>query len=441
PVTYQFEQLDISPQSWPLSSILEKEDRIYAFGLTTSQQDAESHLLLMGTTYPAGQGAALAVAYNFYPLHSVGEGHDTTKVDQWIDNQKAVKITGHSKGATMAMITAARHSDKITQADCLNPTALSSSTLERLKLIWNKRTKTPQINVYAQAGDCVFQLERGFLEGTNLYRVIPNTDKSSMNCGAPVPLPNFIRKGYEAHIHHFLGRSNALVLRMSVATENKSKWREFRNDIKYLLNWLRFPLEFLETTVTILARKAKRFYARHPKMIKAAIIVASLITLGALAYSGLLLPAVVLFAKPALAQLGLSLSYGAAWGITAALSVTVSFLMPYILQLANKIITAAAKFTNTALGIGVHLTAITLGSLSAIKIGLKSLCNNKSSTALIMENSAVSSRVMPARQNEVENAIKSARRQSIGGAFFNPVQGVTEPKKIGKVLVRRNSLS
>ena len=51
-VPYIFERIDISPTKGPLSWVLEDEDRIYAFGLKTTTQGANNHLLLMVTTYP-----------------------------------------------------------------------------------------------------------------------------------------------------------------------------------------------------------------------------------------------------------------------------------------------------------------------------------------------------------------------------------------------------
>ena len=86
-IDYQFTRLDISPQSGPLAWVLDKTDRIYAYGLTTNHLKASSHLLFMGTTYPAGQGAKLADLYNYYPNHSVGEAHDMTAVNQWLKQQ------------------------------------------------------------------------------------------------------------------------------------------------------------------------------------------------------------------------------------------------------------------------------------------------------------------------------------------------------------------
>ncbi len=180
---------DISPKSGPFSWVLEDEDRIYAYALVSEQAWVVNHLLLMGSTYTAGQGRGFANLYNFKPRNSVGEGHDMTEVDAWLEQQKKnnrqVKVTGHSKGATMSMVTAARHPDVIIQADCLNPTGLCSDTLVRLTPAWDvlSQEQRPHINVYAQEGDPAFPLEKGFLEGTNIYRVLPNTDKAAMNFG------------------------------------------------------------------------------------------------------------------------------------------------------------------------------------------------------------------------------------------------------------------
>lgn len=267
-VTYNITRLDISPQTGLLAKTIDDTDRIYAYGLT-AKTNAPSLLLLMGTTYSAGQGAQLAQIYNFYPNHSVGEGHDTKAVDNWISQEhakgKIIHATGHSKGATMAMIMTARHADKIIRADCLNPTGLHSSTFNKLSPSWDKIPDylKPCINVYAQLGDPVFPLEKGFLTGTHIYKMIPNTQNAAMNCNTLLPIPLMLRKLYEAHIHHFAGRNEILVLNVNTEQENQRKLRIFLDDIKNAINWTRFPVEYLEILTSTLTKKPNELYQQN----------------------------------------------------------------------------------------------------------------------------------------------------------------------------------
>ena len=265
-VTYQVNKLDISPQTGILSYLLEDKDRMYAYTLTPcagSPTRSVSHLLLMGTTYDTGQGSELAALYNFYPRHSVGEAHELSLVDDWIAKEakldRKIQITGHSKGATMAMIVAARHSKHVVRADCLNPTALCHATLDRLLPAWLAQDKDsrPEINVYAQAGDPVFPLENAFLPGTHIYRIFADTTTQVKNA-LPAPIDFFVKifqSTLEAHIHHFAGRKNLFIIKVNEDSQNYTLKREFLADVKGGLNWVLFPTKYLHLAGLLTARK------------------------------------------------------------------------------------------------------------------------------------------------------------------------------------------
>ena len=260
-VQYRIEKIDISPQTGLLSYLLEDCDRIYAYGMVPiDHPHAKCHLSLMGTTYATGQGADLAVLYNFYPKHSVGEAHDTTHLDNWINSQnRKINVVGHSKGATMSMITAARHPTKIARADALNPTGLCNATLDRLNTSWLKlkENQRPMINVYAQHSDPVFPLENGFLKGTQLFRILAESDACSTLKSF---IPSFVQKATDAHLQHIAGRASALVIRMNAEKENQSYRREWFSNIKGALNWTLFPILYTSLVTKLCARKVNRWY-------------------------------------------------------------------------------------------------------------------------------------------------------------------------------------
>jgi pimeloyl-ACP methyl ester carboxylesterase len=258
-VEYKINKIDLSPQTGLLSWLLKDKDRIYAYGMAPkADKEAESQLSLMGTTYTSGQGAWLSGLRNFNPDQSVGEGHDMTNLDKWMKNQAKVKVTGHSQGGTLAMIVAATHHDKVTRADCLNPTALANATLERLNPAWLKLAdeKKPAINVYAQQGDPVYPLENGFLKGTRLLRVIPGSEKSS---SLKWYIPKFIQKATEAHLHHIAGRDSSLIIEMDADKENFTSGREFRANMKGAINRVLYPFMYLDLVSHLATRNAKEW--------------------------------------------------------------------------------------------------------------------------------------------------------------------------------------
>jgi hypothetical protein len=258
-IEYRVEALDLSPQTGLLSKLIRDEDRIYAYGLTPVDPTSQAHrqLLLMGTTYPTGQGSELSNLHKFDPGHSVGEAYDWDMVEEWIKNQNTkVKVTGHSQGGSSAMFVAASYPEHISQADCLNPPALCTATLNRLNPKWLKIPKQnrPHINVYTQLGDPVFPLENGFFEGTRIFRIISGVERcSNLN---PI-LPRFFQKTLEAHLHHFVGRESSTILELDAEQEGFTPWREFFGDMKSTVNWVLFPFLYSDLVVELALRNAK----------------------------------------------------------------------------------------------------------------------------------------------------------------------------------------
>jgi dienelactone hydrolase len=309
-VEYTFKKIDISPKTGMLASVIRDEDRMYSYVLETKHRDAQNHLLLMGTTYPSGQGELLAGLENFKPNHSIGEGHDLTGVYEWLESQerKKVNVTGHSKGATMAMLVAAEHPDKIEYASALNPAGFHKKTLERLRDGWNQLPtyEKPVIEVFAQEGDPVFAIGSGFLPQTRITKVISSHQEAALNFklfGMSL-IPESIRKAYESHIHIYSGRENVTLVNVNVEQENQSFSRKYfsfmKEDVydhlKYSqmtlslfceLKYRNFqqdhftipaPIDFIVTTI-----------AKLIKSIMSVIVLSLTITLGHLYFAGQLL--------------------------------------------------------------------------------------------------------------------------------------------------------
>jgi pimeloyl-ACP methyl ester carboxylesterase len=287
-IGYRVEKIDVSPQSGLLSKLIRDEDRVYAYGLIPIDPNspAECQLILMGTTYPSGQGANLSGLRKYNPRHSIGEGYDWSLLEKWIEGQsKKIKLTGHSQGGTSAMCIAAMYADKISRADCLNPPALCKATLNRLNPNWEKipKHKRPQIHVYAQQGDPAYPLEYGFLEGTKIFRIIPGADKcSNLN---PL-LPRFFQKTLESHLHHFVGRESSLILQLNAEQESFSYGREFRDDMKDTLNWIFYPFMYSDLVAGFVKRTMKEWCLENvPKALTTSVAVAGFIPYYTLEYA------------------------------------------------------------------------------------------------------------------------------------------------------------
>lgn len=262
--SFRFKKIDISPQRKKssnkdsffsylinvkqiladlLAKIIDDRDRIYAYSLvcekhTTDKQEIPPILLFKGSDIPSGQGAFLNWINNFVPRTSVGEGHDLTKVEEWLKNQSNVRVAGHSKGGTLAMILTVKFPEHISEAHCLNPALLNIHTIDRLKESLDHYKKYQQknndklsVNIYVQYNDPIFWLGHLILPGANVYSI---GDKG-LNCAK-----------LESHGLYICGRESVTVnLRGIEVLDNSPNKRSFYTDIKEMLDWFVFPLLYL----------------------------------------------------------------------------------------------------------------------------------------------------------------------------------------------------
>lgn len=255
-VNYFFTRINISPQTGLLAKLMTKEYEIYAYGLTpVDEKNAPSHLLFMGTTYPAGQGALLAYLYNFYP-GSIGAHHDMAQVEKWLANSHhEVHVHGQSKGGTMALALPAMLSEKtfeintnkITQIFSFNPAPLAESTLTELENRWQVLSHPPKINIFTQEGDPVFKLDRGFLSDSNLYYVF---------------LENKVN-GYFSHVHNFFAHERVYIQKGNIEKENNAKYRQLISSIKYIMTYIIFPFYYVHVCCHFLPKKIEK---THPSL-------------------------------------------------------------------------------------------------------------------------------------------------------------------------------
>lgn len=391
-VNYHFEKIDISPKSGPLAKLIEDQDRLFAYGLTPEHRQAQPHLLFMGTTYPAGQGADLNWLYNFSPFYSVGEGHDTSLVEHWLANHTNVKICGHSKGGTMAMIIAAKFPQNIHNACCLNPTALRIETIKRLEQQWSQipNAEKPIIEVYTQANDPVFLLENNFLESTIIYRLGKVNDKSSL---------------FAAHANYFAGKKSTLVTEVTdIQAELVSRRREFFTDIKKALNVVMFPYLYSKLVCKTCSRKLKRFFNTHAFIIKAILFLAAIVTGTSLLASGIYTPLIA----PIALKIGVGLTYGLAAATNFAIGVISTYVVPKVINYGSNLLLTVAS---AAISISGFLAALILGGiLSSLKIAIISVYSTKASHI-----------IKPNLQQNAEQAIKPSSSNS-RSSYYNLIK-------------------
>lgn len=363
-VEYSFDKIDISPTKGPLSWVLEDEDRIYAYGLKTEAEGVNNHLLLMGTTFPGGQGSTLADLYNIKPMHSVGEGHSFRQLGTWLNSQPAhhVIVSGHSKGATMSMIAAAKWPDKIKAANCFNPAGLSHDTLAFYHDSWisNDNPDKPEINVLINEGDIVPYLDAGFLPGTKITRIKSDATQLAMNFNFPSFL-SFLARGYEAHIHHFAGRATTSQESVSVEEMNSAPARHVLSSIRSTVSWLLFPVAYVSLFTTIIGRKLERFYTQHKLTILALLLICGVALAVALSFSGVG-PVLFSLAGSYLLALHLPISLLAVKAMATTLVALAIFLTPLILGTISPLLISLGKKVLMGVASGIALiTGVTLG--------------------------------------------------------------------------------
>ena len=378
---YKIKKLNISPHSGLLSYLLEEEDYIYSYALEPIQNTigASPILIYMGTTHPAGQGSDLANIYNFYPTQSVGEAHDLVEVDDWLKTQADVIVKGHSKGATMAMITTAKHANKIKHADCFNPAPLTGSTLKRLSPKWDALTKQPLMKVFKQDGDPIGSVGRGYLKGTNIIRIIPGAAPQADTSLEGVSffkklairfvdgINRFFKKiaqPYERHLFYHLGQSSSVAIRGSVDEINQSKGREFVAKMKSVLNYPIFAFLYFNKVVSLCWRKVTRFYNNHRAIFR--------FVIGSIAFFGLLSLLALGFLFPPVGALAALLPFGLPAIVapyiqlaTTLLTLAAIAISPFVLELS---IFLASNIISFAVGLAQFALVIAQGILAALPV-------------------------------------------------------------------------
>ena len=110
-VDYYVTPIELTPTKGFKKLFVRDHDRVFAYGLEPiNHKDAESQLIFMGTTYPAGQGFVPQVKTDLKGFETVGKtlyqcGHQ--RILAWLLHQKGnVHVCGISLGGSLSLLLA-----------------------------------------------------------------------------------------------------------------------------------------------------------------------------------------------------------------------------------------------------------------------------------------------------------------------------------------------
>lgn len=128
-VCYRVEPIELTPTRGFETLFMHDNDRVFAYGLEPVGCDqAEPHLIFMGTTYPAGQGFEPGVTTDLEGFETVGNylyrtGHE--KITTWLKKQtNKTHVCGTSLGGSLALLLAIHQGERLSRVDALNPAGL-----------------------------------------------------------------------------------------------------------------------------------------------------------------------------------------------------------------------------------------------------------------------------------------------------------------------------
>lgn len=185
-VDYKVVPIELTATTGFNQLFINDEDRVFAYGLEPiSSKDAESHLIFMGTTYPAGQGFLTQIITDSEAFETAGKqlyrtGHK--KIKAWIDKQEGNKIhvCGTSLGGALSLILAMHHGDKIARVDALNPPGIYNPWRKSRFDKWDTLKQKPDVYIQRQGNDPVSRFGIWKNDWT-LIQVNPPKDKQGPN--------------------------------------------------------------------------------------------------------------------------------------------------------------------------------------------------------------------------------------------------------------------
>lgn len=215
---WELVEYQIVPIELTSTTGIKDQDRVFAYGLEPLiHGQAKSHLIFMGTTYPAGQGFISQIHTDLKAFQTVGESlykAGRAKILQWLSKQNdKVCVSGMSLGGALSLLLAVDQGDKLFRVDAQNPPGLYESTEKSEFDRWDELMIKPPVIIQQQAQDPVSAFGSWKTEWT-ILKVIPPPGK----------------KGPNALWDHFLNYAGFEQTRFEwVDPEQENHQRQFRN--------------------------------------------------------------------------------------------------------------------------------------------------------------------------------------------------------------------
>ncbi|KTC88762.1 hypothetical protein OQJ18_02730 [Fluoribacter dumoffii] len=185
-IEYQITPIELTERNFWKRPFTYDHDRVFAYGLKPMfHREAESHLIFMGTTYPAGQGFLTQIKTDSKGFESVGfslyrSGRE--RIHTWLCQQKnPVHVCGVSLGGALSLLLALDKGDyKLSRVDALNPPGLFDPLFKSRYDFWEELAEKPRVVVQKQGNDPVsaFGIWKPDWE---ILQVIPPKDKQGPN--------------------------------------------------------------------------------------------------------------------------------------------------------------------------------------------------------------------------------------------------------------------
>ncbi len=185
-VEYHITPIELTPTTGFKSLFIQDRDRVFAYGLEPIRnQKAQSHLIFMGTTYPAGQGFLPQITTDFEGFETVGKSlykSGIGRIKQWLQRQNDnVHVCGVSLGGSLSLLLAIHQGKHLKRVDALNPAGLHDPWRRKSKYDkWDQLEPKPEVVVQEQANDPV-SLLGVWKKDWKIIRVTPPEDKKGPN--------------------------------------------------------------------------------------------------------------------------------------------------------------------------------------------------------------------------------------------------------------------
>lgn len=194
-IDYKVVPIELTPTSGFKKLFLAEHDRVFAYGLEPIHNtEAESHLVFMGTTYPAGQGFFTTVNTDLEAFETAGKKlyrSGRTNISRWLNQQThKVHVCGTSLGGGLAQLLAIDQGGNtfdngatFSRFDALNPPGLYQPFRKSRFDNWDNFEIKPPVYIQKQGDDVVSMFGTWKPEWHVLHVVAPD-DKKGPNSTA-----------------------------------------------------------------------------------------------------------------------------------------------------------------------------------------------------------------------------------------------------------------